>query len=254
MLNFGHITTPIRREARRQWKYSVKSKICKRKESHLLKGKIYLLIHYLKLPPVCVHQPYMALQLKGKKKRFWNASIILRLVKLVYGMGGVGKTIIMTQIYNELSEKEVFEIVIWVTVSSSFNEKELQNKIAEQLHCQLSSSADFMSRTQVLHGAFRRRRNFVIILDGIWNRVSLQNVGIPEPNRSNGFKVVWTTRFMDVCNSMESKREIKVEGLTDEEAWSLFKDKVGAEDVIMSTEIQPIAKQVAEECGRLPLV
>ncbi|KAH7690239.1 P-loop containing nucleoside triphosphate hydrolase protein [Dioscorea alata] len=170
----------------------------------------------------------------------------------VYGMGGVGKTTIMTQIYNELSEKKVFEIVIWVTVSSSFNEKELQNKIAERLHCQLSSSADLMSRAQVLHGAFRRR-NFVIILDDIWNRVSLQNVGIPEPNRSNGSKVVWTTRFMDVCNSMESEREIKVEGLTDEEAWSLFKDKVGADDVIMLTEIQPIAKQVAKECGRLPL-
>ncbi|KAH7690221.1 P-loop containing nucleoside triphosphate hydrolase protein [Dioscorea alata] len=171
----------------------------------------------------------------------------------VYGMGDVGRKTIMTQIYNELSEKDVFEIVIWVVVSSSFNEKELQNKIAERLHCQLSSSADLMSRAQVLYGAFRRRRNFVIILDGIWNRVSLQNMGIPEPNRSNGSKVVWTTRFIDVCNSMESEREIKVEGLTDEEAWSLFKDKVGADDVLISTEIQPIAKQVVGECGRLPL-
>ncbi|XP_039134947.1 probable disease resistance protein At1g15890 [Dioscorea cayenensis subsp. rotundata] len=65
-----------------------------------------------------------------------------------------------------------------------------------------------------------------------------------------GPKLCGTTRSMNVCNSMESGKEIKVEGLTDEEAWSLFKDKVGAEDIIMLAEIQPIAKQVAEECGR----
>ncbi|XP_039140411.1 disease resistance protein At4g27190-like [Dioscorea cayenensis subsp. rotundata] len=171
----------------------------------------------------------------------------------VYGMGGVGKTTIMTQVYNQLRTMDDFEIVIWVTVSSSFNEKELQNRIAEGLDCQLSSSADLMSRAQVLHEAFRRRRNFVIILDDIWERVSLQNVGIPEPDGSNRSKVVWTTRSMNVCNSMESEKEIKVGGLTDEEAWSLFKEKVGAEDVIMSTEILPIAKQVAKECGGLPL-
>ncbi|KAH7690219.1 disease resistance protein RPS2 protein [Dioscorea alata] len=170
----------------------------------------------------------------------------------VYGMGGVGKTTIMTQIYKELNEKKVFEIVMWVTVSSSFNEKELQSKIAEQLHCELSSSGDLMSRAQVLHEALGRWRNFVIILDDIWDVVSLQNVGIPEPNRSNGSKVVWTTRFMDICNSMESQKEIKIEGLTDEEAWSLFKEKVGGEDII-SLEIKPIAEQVARECGGLPL-
>ncbi|XP_039134815.1 disease resistance protein RPS2-like [Dioscorea cayenensis subsp. rotundata] len=93
-----------------------------------------------------------------------------------------------------------------------------------------------MNRAQVLHEAFGRRKNFIIILDDIWERVSLQNVGIPEPDGSNVSKVVWTTSSMNVFNSMESEKEIKV----------------GAEDVIMSTEIQPIAKQVAKECGRLP--
>ncbi|KAH7690248.1 disease resistance protein RPS2 protein [Dioscorea alata] len=170
----------------------------------------------------------------------------------VYGMGGIGKTTIMTQIYKELNEKKVFEIVMWVTASSSFNEKELQSKIAELLHCELSSSGDLMSRAQVLHEALGKWRNFVIILDDIWYGVSLQNVGIPEPNRSNGSKVVWTTRLMDVCNSMESQKEIKIEGLTDEEAWSLFMEKVGGEDII-SLEIKPIAEQVARECGGLPL-
>ncbi|KAH7690236.1 disease resistance protein RPS2 protein [Dioscorea alata] len=168
----------------------------------------------------------------------------------VYGMGGVGKTTIMRQIYNQLKEeKDDFDIVMWVTVSSVFELAKVQETIAEQLGCPLSS--DETSRAMELSQALRRRRrNFLIILDDIWDVVSLQTVGIPEDG--NGSKVVWTTRFMDICNNMESQKEIKIEGLTDEEAWSLFKDKVGGEDII-SLEIKPIAEQVARECGGLPL-
>ncbi|KAH7690230.1 disease resistance protein RPS2 protein [Dioscorea alata] len=168
----------------------------------------------------------------------------------VYGMGGVGKTTIMRQIYNQLKEKkDDFDIVMWVTVSSVFELAKLQGTIAEQLGCPFSSD-ETSSRAVKLCEALRRRRNFVIILDDIWDCVSLQTVGIPEDG--NGSKIVWTTRFMDNCNSMESQKEIKIEGLTDEEAWSLFKEKVGGEDII-SPEIKPIAEQVARECRGLPL-
>ncbi|KAH7690209.1 disease resistance protein RPS2 protein [Dioscorea alata] len=167
----------------------------------------------------------------------------------VYGMGGVGKTTIMRQIYNQLKEKkDDFDIVMWVTVSSVFELEKVQKTIAEQLGCPLSS--DETSRAMELSQALRRRRNFVIILDDIWDGVSLQTVGIPEDG--NGSKIVWTTRSRAVCHSMESDREIEVKGLTREEAWSLFKEKVGGEDIV-SPEIKPIAEQVARECRGLPL-
>ncbi|XP_039135125.1 probable disease resistance protein At5g43730 [Dioscorea cayenensis subsp. rotundata] len=95
----------------------------------------------------------------------------------------------------------------------------------------------------------RRRRNFIIILVDIWDGVSLQNVGIPEAG--NDSKIVWTTLSRAVCHIMESDREIEVKGLTPEEAWSLFKEKVGGEDIILP-EIKPIAELVARECQGLP--
>ncbi|KAM0949756.1 putative P-loop containing nucleoside triphosphate hydrolase [Dioscorea sansibarensis] len=171
----------------------------------------------------------------------------------IFGMGGVGKTTIMRHIYNQLKEMKVFHIVMWVDVSSFFNLEKIQEKIAELLGCDLSSSPDETSRARVLHDAFKRRRNFVIILDDVWERVCLQNVGIPEADRINGSKIAWTTRSIKVCHSMESQREIKVELLTDEEAWTLFKYKVDSENVIMSPVIEPIARKVARECGGLPL-
>ncbi|XP_039134849.1 probable disease resistance protein At1g61300 [Dioscorea cayenensis subsp. rotundata] len=172
----------------------------------------------------------------------------------IFGMGGVGKTTIMRHIYNQLKEKkDDFAIVMWVDVSRSFNLEKIQEKIAEKFGCDLSSSTDETSRALVLHEAFKRRRNFVIFLDDVWESVSLQDVGIPEANGCNGSKIVWTTRFVNVCHSMESQREIKVECLAGEESWALFKEKVGGEDVIMSPEIEPIARKVACECGGLPL-
>ncbi|XP_039135521.1 disease resistance protein At4g27190-like [Dioscorea cayenensis subsp. rotundata] len=172
----------------------------------------------------------------------------------IFGMGGVGKTTIMRHIYNQLKEKkDDFAIVMWVDVSSSFNLAKIQEKIAEKLGCDLSSSTDETSRALVLHEAFKRRRNFVIFLDDVWESVSLQDVGIPEADGCNGSKIAWTTRFVNVCHSMESQREIKVECLAGEESWALFKEKVGGEDVIMSPEIEPIARKVACECGGLPL-
>ncbi|XP_039135321.1 probable disease resistance protein At1g52660 [Dioscorea cayenensis subsp. rotundata] len=172
----------------------------------------------------------------------------------IFGMGGVGKTTVMRHIYNQLKEKkDDFTIVIWVDVSSSFNLEKVQEKIAEKLGCNLSSSTDEKSRALVLHEAFKRRRNFVIFLDDVWESVSLQDVSIPEADGSNGSKIVWTTHFVNVCHSMESQGEVKVECLADEKAWALFKEKVGGEDVIMSPEIEPIARKVARECGGLPL-
>ncbi|RWR90793.1 disease resistance-like protein [Cinnamomum micranthum f. kanehirae] len=51
---------------------------------------------------------------------------------------------------------------------------------------------------------------------------------------------------------MCSQRTIKVDALTKDESWTLFKEKLGT-DFVLSPEIEPIAKAVVEECDGLPL-
>ncbi|XXG59679.1 hypothetical protein AAC387_Pa04g1719 [Persea americana] len=171
----------------------------------------------------------------------------------VYGMGGVGKTTIMTHIHNKFMKAGTFNSVIWVTVSKESNLEELQDCVSKAFGIDLSNCKGALCKSANLHEAFENRRGkFLLILDDMWSIFPLIKVGIPEPNEENKCKIVWTTRSKKVCQGMCSQRTIKVDGLAKDESWTLFKEKLGT-DFVLSPEIELIAKAVVEECDGLPL-
>ncbi|KAH7833497.1 hypothetical protein Vadar_006936 [Vaccinium darrowii] len=171
----------------------------------------------------------------------------------VYGMGGVGKTTIMKHIHNLLlQEKGKFDSVFWVTVSKAFNITMLQTDISKVLNLNLSDVEDETIRASQLYAVLSRPKRYVLILDDLWEAFSLESVGIPEPTRSNGCKLVLTTRSLEVCRRMECKA-VKVELLTEQEALTLFLNKAVGHDTMLAPEVEEIATEVAKECACLPL-
>ncbi|XVF78163.1 hypothetical protein PTKIN_Ptkin14bG0107400 [Pterospermum kingtungense] len=168
----------------------------------------------------------------------------------VWGMGGIGKTTIMKLIHNQLlKEIEKFNIVIWVTVSKETNISIIQNIIAHAMNVKLHEVVDETIRAGMIHEQLARKGKYVLILDDLWDRLSLEEVGIPEP--SKGSKLLVTTRSLDVCRFLAC-REVKVPTLSKPDAWELFLEKVGR-DVLNHPDLLTIVESVAEECAGLPL-
>ncbi|KAK8973578.1 hypothetical protein V6N11_030768 [Hibiscus sabdariffa] len=168
----------------------------------------------------------------------------------VWGMGGVGKTSIMKIINNQLLEEtEKFDMVIWITVSKEMTIAKLQKVIASKIGVEFCGDEDETTRAGMLFETLLRKSKFVIILDDLWEKVSLERIGIPEP--SVGSKLVLTTRSSDVCRQLGCI-VIKVKPLMEEEAWKLFLEKVG-HDILNIPGVEPIARSIAKRCAGLPL-
>ncbi|XVF78229.1 hypothetical protein PTKIN_Ptkin14bG0113500 [Pterospermum kingtungense] len=167
----------------------------------------------------------------------------------VWGMGGVGKTTIMKLVHNQLlKETEKFDVVIWITVSKEMKSiVNIQNRVASAMNITLHE--DETIRAGMIYEMLVRKGRYVLILDDLWDKFSLEEVGIPEP--SNGSKLLVTTRLLDVCRHLDC-RDVKVPTLSRPDAWGLFLEKVGA-DVRNHLDLLPIVESVAEECAGLPL-
>ncbi|KAK8358752.1 hypothetical protein V6Z11_A04G044900, partial [Gossypium hirsutum] len=179
---------------------------------------------------------------EAARKEIWACLMQEEVKKIgVWGMGGVGKTTIMKHIYNDLLKEQRFERVIWVTISKEFN----------VMKEDLAMEGDKLRRAAILSEMLKKVGKHVLILDDVWDEVSLEEVGIPEPSDSNGCKLVLTTRSEHVCKYMGCM-VIKVKSLSEQQALTLFLSKVGP-NIVQNQTLMPILRLVVEECAGLPL-
>ncbi|TYG98597.1 hypothetical protein ES288_A10G130100v1 [Gossypium darwinii] len=159
----------------------------------------------------------------------------------------------MKHIHNDLLKERIFYRVIWLTVSKEFNVVKLQDDIASALNLKkdLDKAGDKLKRAAFLSEMLKKAGKHILILDDVWDKISLEEVGIPEPTSGNGCKMVLTTRSEQVCKYIDCK-VIKVKPLSEEEALILFLNKVGP-NIVQSPTLMPTLRLVVKECAGLPL-
>ncbi|KAF3433275.1 hypothetical protein FNV43_RR24377 [Rhamnella rubrinervis] len=109
-----------------------------------------------------------------------------------------------------------------------------------------------IGRAGELRHRIKNIRKILIILDDVWQRLDLDNVGIPYRNEHPRCTILLTSRSEEVaCTQMRSQRTFIVQILAEDEAWNLFGEVTGTS--IDTPDVRPIAKQVAKEYGGLPV-
>ncbi|RWR90784.1 putative disease resistance protein isoform X1 [Cinnamomum micranthum f. kanehirae] len=83
----------------------------------------------------------------------------------VYGMGGVGKTTIMTNIHNNIKNAGTFDRVIWVIVSKEWNLKKLQDDVSKELGLSLFNTEDALCRSVEIYRALKLIGKFLLMFE-----------------------------------------------------------------------------------------
>ncbi|KAF3438298.1 hypothetical protein FNV43_RR21060 [Rhamnella rubrinervis] len=167
----------------------------------------------------------------------------------VCGMGGIGKTTLITHIHDQLLGHRSSSVA-WVTVSQNCGTLKLQDKLAKVLGLGSLNEEDERKRAAVLASVLRKKKNFVLILDDIWDPIKLDEVGIPA--NETRCKLIITTRSLHVCQMMDCMGIIKVEPLSENDAWELFQMHLG-QNTMLPSEIEEIGKSLVKEFADYPI-
>ncbi|XP_028803269.1 probable disease resistance protein At4g27220 [Neltuma alba] len=166
----------------------------------------------------------------------------------IWGGGESGKTALATHIHHELIRNDIK--VIWVTVSQN-SILHLQKVIAKSIDLDISDEYEVKTIALKLFQAFKEMNKCVIILDDVWDHFLLRDIGFPISN--DRIKLILTTRIREVCQGMDCEKVIKVKPLDEEDSWALFVEFLGLFYKELSSEVENIARNVAQKCEGFPL-
>ncbi|XP_017628697.1 probable disease resistance protein At1g61300 [Gossypium arboreum] len=103
----------------------------------------------------------------------------------VYGMARVRKTSVAKLDNNKLlNGVNSFDILVWVTISRKCSVIELQKKIVKAMNVVITKDKDETLRARMLFEILSKNGRFVLILDKLWERFSLEKVGIPKSSEA----------------------------------------------------------------------
>ncbi|KAK1291685.1 Disease resistance protein RPM1 [Acorus calamus] len=181
----------------------------------------------------------------------------------VWGMGGLGKTTLVSQVYKMDRAKKYFECHAWVTVSQTYKADNLLKNIINDLFQEKGEATPLDS----VHPMDTRRlgeliqeklqdKRYVVVLDDVWSMEPWEKIRHAFPCNKCGSRIIFTTRNQETAFSLASpSRAFEVHPLKYEEAWALFCRKafLTNPDRSCPDELKDSASAIVKKCDGLPL-
>ncbi|KAM3383157.1 hypothetical protein P3S68_008732 [Capsicum galapagoense] len=170
-------------------------------------------------------------------------------------MGGIGKTTLAKEIYNDVYVRCHFDVRAWATVLQQHNVKEILLSLLRSTKGD-TDTFDMVDKAKIadmLQKSLKGKR-YLIVLDDIWSCEVWDGVRRCFPTENNGgSRILLTTRNNEVaCYAGTENLSLQMDFMDQDESWNLFKSATFANEELPS-EFETIGKQIAEKCHGLPL-
>ncbi|RCV34796.1 hypothetical protein SETIT_7G187000v2 [Setaria italica] len=177
----------------------------------------------------------------------------------VWGMGGVGKTTLVTNVYKEVAAS-FFDCAAWVSVSKNFTTEDLLRRVLKEIQRDVRigtpkdvEEMNYRSLVEALQGILSKKR-YLVLLDDVWDAEAWFDIRVAFIDNGTRSRIIITTRSQDVANLAKS-RIILLKPLPEKEAWCLFCNTTFREDADgeCPRHLEHWALKILYKCGGLPL-
>lgn len=184
----------------------------------------------------------------------------------VAGMGGIGKSTLVKQTYDDAKVKSLFHSHAWINVSQNVKLEALLKDLIRQLCSEMKKpfpdGMESMSCTQLkqrVHDELLKDKKYAIVVDDLWSIKAWQAIKNVFPDNQCGSRVIITTRITDVASEsckLASRGRVPIftlKPLSTDESLTLLCKIVFSGDPCPDHLLDD-ARGILKKCAGLPLV
>ncbi|XP_047947527.1 putative late blight resistance protein homolog R1B-16 [Salvia hispanica] len=169
----------------------------------------------------------------------------------IVGMGGIGKTTLARNLFQNPLVKEYFDIRTWTTISQTYNVRETLREVLFQASGDSSSDKSENKLGEKLY-KFLYGRRYLVIMDDMWSVEVWERIKVFFPDNGNGSRIIVTTRLSNLSLQLNESNRVGMPFLDETNSWGLFcKIVFGKENCPL--ELENIGKNIVANCKGLPL-